>query len=277
MTDTTPSSGHNRLRSIDPEKILLVDPEEIAPLLTLNFQELAERNAELARHAENWIVDHTDPKTGLQTVLDDADNNLLSDLYRQIKDHAGADGEVDTARKRIKLQPFRAIQAIDAHFNNLRTDLVLWMDKITKLQKDFLTRKLARERREREEAAERARAEAERLVAQARKKQTEESVDKAIEAETIATMAEEATDLSVADMTRSRSALGGVTSASAIFSFEIENMQELCAAIGRGEVPSTFVTPNDSAIRLAIRGKHGIRKCPGLRIFEDIRLSRRGG
>ena len=275
MDTDTPKPGDNRLRGIDPEKLLLVEPEEIAPLLELQYTGLAERAKELNLRAAIWLDTHM-ASPGIYEVKDEADNNRLTDLYRQIKDHAGVDGEVDTARKKVKLGPFRAIQAIDAHFGNLRTDLVYWMETVTKAQQDFMRREMQRKTREREEAAQKAREDAARLIAEARKTQDEATIEKAIEADDRAALAEERAAAPMADITRTRSTLGNTTSGSLTWTFEVTDLKALCAAVAKGEAPVTFIQANESAIRAAVRPKNGMRDIPGVRIFEDVKLNRRG-
>lgn len=267
MNDMPP--GDNRLKSLDPEKLLVLDVAEIDPLLSLQYAALAQRTRELEARAGEWLDEH------LNGIRDDNDNSKLTDLFSQVRDHAT--GEIEAARQKVKSDPLAAARAIDGYFNRQRQPLETWLQTAAKVQKEYMRAKLARERREREAHAEAAQREAEHAIAAARKANTPDAIEKAIEAEQAAEAANENATASVPDLTRTYSTLGSTTSASRTWAYELTDMVALCRAVGEGKAPVTFVLPADSAIKSAIRQKHGaIRECPGLHIFEDITVRRRG-
>lgn len=276
MSDITP--GANRLSGIDPETDLMaVSLDEITPLLTLHYAELAKRTAALRDAALKWEQAHTDPKTGLIRITSDAQMNAASDLFAQLRDHAGTAGEVETARKRVNEPVRHAVLAINAHFASLKDELVGSADLINNAQNIWLRSEIARKKAEADAHAAAARLEAQRLLDEARRADASAAViDKAIEAEAIADAAHAQASAPARDMGRTRSALGTTTSAAGSMTFKLTDIKALCRAVADGTTPVTFVMTNDSAIRGAIKGKHGIRDVPGLDISEEISVRRRG-
>lgn len=272
MTDT-PTAGHNRLSGIDPEKLLVIDLEEIAPLLEAQYKPLAERTAELTARADAWLAAHK-RNMSLTIIADDADLAATADLYAQIKDHAAMGGEIDETRKKVKNAPIRAVQAIDAHFKGRATPLNAWLDMVSAAQLRYLREAKAREAREAAARAEALRIEAELAIQEARAQQTPEAIETAV---TLEDRFEEAAAEASQPHARIqiRSALGTLTTADTKLTYEIVDMVALCRAIGEGKVPSYFVIPNDSVIKQALRGKSPMRQCPGLTIFEDVKITRR--
>jgi hypothetical protein len=269
--------GDNRLKGIDPEKLLVLDVDELHPMLEVQYPDLPKRSEELLTNAMAWAQEH---KVGSAIVIqDDAQMNRASDLYRQLLSFAGDAGEVEETRKKVKLQPFRATQSIDAWFKNLRERLVGAMGIIDKAQNARAedVRKAARAELDRQ--AREAEQEAARLLEQARKVDAEAAsaiLDRAVQAEEAAERAKTEATGPVTDLTRTRSALGVTTSQSETWTFSVVSMRDLCAAIAKGDVPVTFVQPADGAIKQAIRGRHGMRTVPGLEITPEHKINRRG-
>ncbi|HQU34712.1 MAG TPA: hypothetical protein PLB88_10375 [Thermoanaerobaculaceae bacterium] len=306
-TDTapTPGAGHNNppldLADIDPEKLLRIDVDQIAALLALNYGPLTERGAKLVAAGERWSAGH---RTGTAFIIPDEDDNAkTSDFYRQLASFAGDTGETENARKRVKDQILQGGRAIDGWFGSLRDPVQALMRTINNAQETYIKAKLARERREREEAqraalaeaaaraeaarqAERERALAERLaregemsaaetqLAEERARQARLAEEAAAEA---AVGAVEQAQATPQEMVRSRSALGTTTSASGRWTWHCTDIIALCRAIADGKAPPDFVTTNDPVINAAVRGKNGRRECPGLAIEQEFGVRRSGG
>lgn len=279
MDDDQPTDqikpGDNRLKAIDPERLLVIDIEEIAPLLEVQYPDLPKRAIDLLERATEWAKAHHNGTT--HVIADDADQNRASDLYTQLKSFAGETGEVEETRKKVKLQPFQATKAIDAWFKDLCDTLVGAMGTIDKAQNARANLK------RQEEAAERARlardaqeAAAKALEAASAANAPATVVEQAIEAEVAAAEAQAAAAAPSVDLTRTRSAIGVTTSQSERWDYRVTSIKELCAAVVAGTAPETFVMEADSAIKLAIKGKNGKREVPGIEIFPDYKINRRG-
>lgn len=267
--------GHNRLKALDPEKLLLVEIEEIAPLLGVQYPALVNRRAELLDTALAWAAQQT--KDGALVITSDAEMNRASDVYVQLATFAGDTGEAEETRKRVKLRPWQAIKAIDAWFANLRDVLTPHMAAITKAQNARAEVVRKQEEVARQAEIKRKQEEAQALLEAARKADADEAtVDAAIEAETAVELAKVAAAAPITDLTRTRSAMGTTTSQSENWTYKVTSIKDLCAAVVAGKASDTFVVPGDAAIRLAIRGKNGKRDIPGLEIYPEYKMNRRG-
>jgi len=269
--------GHNRFLGIDPTKLLQVELEEIEGLLKAHYGPLFSRSAELKAAANEWIAGHTPTAATMPVIENDASNTAASDLYSMLRDHAADGGEVDEVRKKVKTQPWKACKAIDAVFGAASDPIKAAMQTINLAQASYLRKKRAEEQKRRDDEAALALMRAERLREEARKATaTNETVEQAMAAREEADFAHAQARASTSDLTRSRSAMGITTSAATRYKFEVTNLRELCAAIGRGDMPVTFVIPADAAIRAAINGKSRMTAIPGIDIQEDITIRRSG-
>lgn len=267
--------GDNRLRGIDPEKLLLVELDEIAPLLEVQYPSLPLRAEELLAKAVEWAKEHHNGTT--HVITDDADQNSASDLYRMLLSFAGDSGEVEETRDKVSKPVFRAKQAIDAWFKTQRERLVgamVVIDKAQNARADLKRREEAAERARLAKLAEETAAKA--LAAAQVANAPVDVVETAIEAEVAAAEAQAAAAAPAVDLTRTRSALGVTTSQSERWDYRVEDLKALCAAVVAGTAPITFIQVNDAAIKQAIKGKNGMRTVPGLEIFPDYKLNRRG-
>src|ERR1700744_6121758 len=259
--------GDNVLRGVDPENLLVVDVTAIGPLLDHAYGALAARGMELQARADAWIAEHS--TNGRVVIRSDQDFSAASDLFQQFRDHAGKAGEVEAARLKVKEKPFRAAQAIDAWFVNLRSDLIAAMTVMDRAQQQFAVDKADRERRARDALALKLQQEAQAAFEAARKANTEAAVDQAMEAEQRADRAMVEADAPVNELVRTRSALGVTTSLATKWDWKLVDIRVLADAVARGEVASDFLTVNASVVGAAIRGKNGRREIPGLEIFES--------
>ena len=276
MTDD-PKPGDNRLRGLDPENLLLLTTDEIAPLLDLQYSALTDRTWELLAQAIAWAKEHKNSETGQIEINDDVDTNRATDLFKQLDDHAGKAGEVEEARKKVKLKPYEATKAIDAWFANLRDRLVGAMASIHSAQNAYANAKRAKDQARLLAEAVAAAQRAAGLLEEARKKKApEETIQAAIAAEQEADDARAATGASAADLTRTRSAMGNTSSQVETWKFKVTDIRALCRAIVAMEQPATYIMVNESAVNALIRGKNGIRDIPGLEIYPEYNLRRRG-
>lgn len=287
MSETT-GPGHNRLRGIDPERLLVLEVEEIADLLEVQYAGIAERGTDLLARVVYWKEEH---KNGAVAIADDAENGRLSDLMKQLRDYAGDNGEVFITRRKVKTQPFDAIKKIDGWFNN-RSDPILdvlgqgknaALGTMQYAQTQYLVAKGRREQEERDRVAREAQAFADELTSQARllaERQAPstavgQAIERAIEAEEAANATATDAAAPLRDMVRSRTAMGTTSTLATSWDFSLLDIKALCRAVAAGTVSTTFITTNDQAIRLAVRAKQApLRECPGLEIKQTFSARR---
>jgi hypothetical protein len=268
--------GENRLKGIDPEKLMVVEVDEIAPLLDVQYPGLKKRGEELLERAMIWAKDHHVAGQGA-VIADDLAMSAASDLFAQLSDYARDNGEVEEARKKVGDRPRRAVNAINAWFGSRRDRLVGAMATITTAQKRRLEVVKEEQASERRRIAQEAEALAAAKLEAARAAHADEAtVDEAIAAEDRAEKARAEAAAPMQDMTRTRSALGVTTSASETWTYELDDMMALAKAVVAGTVPLNFLAVNDAIVKASLRGKAGIRSCAGLRIFAETKLNRRG-
>ena len=272
-----PAAGDNFLKGIDPTKLLVVDAEQIAPLLAVQYDALIKRMEELHQAACDWMNEHRDPATGKLLITADAVTNEASDLVQQLRSFAAeGTGEADEARRKVTDPLYRGKQVADAWFRNLRDQAMVVILAITNAQNDWLNAKRKAQIKERERAAQEAAAAAARALMEATAKRTEEAADAALEAEVAAFEASEAAATPTADLTRTRSVLGVTTSQAEVWTYRVTDIRELCMAVCNGEAPETFIQANDAAIKLAIKGPRGRRNIPGVEVYPEYTVRRRG-
>ena len=74
---------------------------------------------------------------------------------------------------------------------------------------------------------------------------------------------------------RVSSDLGTTTFARGTWKAELTDLKALAQAVLDGKQPASFIMPNWPVINASIKGKQGIRECPGLRIFQEHTTGRR--
>lgn len=302
--------GNQPPETIAPESLLRLDPAEIPDLLAGSFQPLVERAGELLGSATAWQEDRGRTPLEDQQAADD-----LTDLLQQVMLLAHMKtGEVETARRPIKLPIYEAGQKIDGFFNSLRNRLLEiagqepYRAGPTTMQgrlNAWVRAKAEREAAERAAEAARLKAEADAKLAAARAPDADDdAVIEAAVAEETAADAARAAAAPARDMARSTTARGTTLGLRANWTFEVADFDLLVlaaakpAVIGRlmavpalrefhdqieraltiagGPVPLDYLAPNDPVIRAAVKGERGRRECPGLKIFNDAQASRRG-
>lgn len=267
MSDEAPKPGHNMLAGITPENLLPIDPTDLPMLLKREYPELAARGDALVANLVNWIKDHS--INGVLTLDGDSEMSEGSEHFKQIQAYAK---EVDEARTKVSGPLNIAFRTINAWFNRLADGVGHYGPGINAAQQARMRRVMAAQaafrKAEIEAAQERARVLAE-LAAQ-----DERNEKAALEAQQEVEDAQVA--ISVPAATRLHSGLGVTTSGSQRWIGTVTDIKALCAAIGRGDVPSTYIKPDDANIKRAINGKHRTAAIPGVVITEEITINRRG-
>lgn len=272
-----PVSGHNHPPP-DPEA--LIDVAGLPAMLAENYPALTERRAELQAMLYDWQREHT--KAGTRDTLeigDDADLGAASDMLAQIDTFTkDRDGEVEAARQRVKRAPYDACKAIDGYFGGLRAQLLEGKDRVVAAQRAYLRAKAAREEIERQQEADRLRREAEAAIAAAAKPTAsdEEFTDALVAEET----AKEAEVIAAAPAHRAvgvHSALGTHTGLRSNWTYRVTDIKALAIAVAKGEQPGNFLAVNDGVVKAMVRAKVSpLRQCPGLEIYDDQQVARRG-
>jgi hypothetical protein len=280
-----------RLLGINPEALLVLEPDELPTLFDLHYPALVERAGEVLGRCQEWQGEHRTKAGGWIDVKDDAENGKLADLVRQVDDFAD---EVEEARKKVKKRVFEAGQKIDGWFNGGLKDPVGLIRGVTQrvnnravppgpgtmqwAQTKYLTDKAERERQERALAAAAAQLDADRKIAEARQAAQEEEQRKAaLEAEGVAP--EEAQEIAEAEsnqaaavadaaqessalvgsyaaqperaMVRQTTATGTTVGLAGRWDFEVTDIRELCLAVGAPLLTSETFVNRVSATSMA--------------------------
>ena len=222
--------GDNFLKGVNPERLLILDIEQISPMLNAQYGALVERGSELLDHLLEFVEENSNAD-GKLILRNDGQMNHASDLYRQVQSFCGAQGETEETRKRVKIQPWQACKAIDAWFSQFTDRFAGVLAVITQAQNERANKIREDERMARIRAVAAAEAEAKRLLEEARKAATPETLDRAIQAETVLEEAQIAVAAPAVELTRTRSALGVTTSQSEKWTYEVDDIRALCAAV----------------------------------------------
>ena len=110
----------DRLREIDPTKLLVVPVDHLTQMADVQFPEIVERFVKLLAAAETWQHDHIQHDGSLVPIADNQENNKLTDFMLQLADFAGDDGEIETVRKSCKEMLAAAVKVLDGHWNQRR-------------------------------------------------------------------------------------------------------------------------------------------------------------
>lgn len=277
------------LEDVDPENLLVVPVEQLPEVIDHHYAGLKSRALEFEAGIEAWMKAHDN---GAIPIADDAEFNRLSDWMRQLRDFAGDDGEVEETRKKIKLSVFHAGKVIDAWFNAWRHPIMTahgppkhaLLGTLQYAQTQYLMRKEAAARAERERIANEARIKAEqealeaaRLAEAGKAAEADAATEKAIESEQHAEALIHAAQAPTQDLTRMRSSAGTTTGLHSSYTFRLVDLRKLCEAIGKGEIPYTVVQIVPGAINKLINAKHGrLESVPGLEIEQIHTAQRRG-
>ncbi len=254
--------GHNQPpEPIDPEN--LIDYEGLPALLAANYAPLEERKGELLGLAVEWQKQHVGER-GL-AIRDDADQAATSDVVAQLdtflKDETG---EVDAARRRVKKGPWEATKRIDAFFKALAEPVAGLRGAIAEAQNAYTRAQVARAQQLAAEEAERRRQEEEAAKPKVGGLFNFDDEEPAAPAAPL--------PAAPAPLT---SDIGTTTFARGTWKAELTDLKALAQAVLDGKQPASFIMPNWPVINASVKGKQGIRDCPGLRIFQEHTTGRR--
>lgn len=196
-----------------------------------------------------------------ETVESDEAAGKFADLIKLI---SAAMKAADTARVAAKEPHLEAGRAVDGFFKATLTDPLDKAKRTLQARLDaFLQAKAAKARREAEEAAKRQREEAERLAAQAAATGSDETMDKAVAAETQAVVSETVAEAKASTLSQTRGDYGAHASLRTTWEGEIADRGALDLEALR---PYLALADLEKALRGAI--KAGVREIKGARIFE---------
>jgi hypothetical protein len=190
-------------------------------------------------------------------IGDDVMAGHSTDFVKLLKDEINA---TDTTRTRIKAPVLHAQRLIDGEAKKLTDQLNTEAGVVTDRITDFLRRKEAEARRAAEAEAERLRIEAEARIAEAQATATIEANLSALEAIDQAETAAAIAEAKPIELTRTRSAGGGLTGLKDNWVYDVVDL---------AKVPAHLLTVNDAAVKLAI--KQGSREIPGIRIWNNAK------
>jgi hypothetical protein len=272
-----------------PER--LIDPDVLPDLLARNYEALIERGDELSAAIKRWKALHLVPKPDdwpegkawpeRYAIPSDEDNGKTSNFVRLLTSYAGgksaASGEVNEAREKVKAPIIAAGKVVDGWFGTLRDGIRADMAIMDRAQIEYLQDKARKEQQKRDAEAAAALEEANRLAEAARLANGADDItEKAVIAEEKAEAAVKAAEAPATDMTRTRTAEGTTTSLGGKWIWRLADIKALAKAVIAGDVPSMFLTTNDSVIGAAVRPANGLRTCPGLVIENEAKLNRSG-
>lgn len=282
----TPGRGDNKppgppLDEIDPTK--LVDASIVAPLLHLNFTDLEARRDEFVRGTRRWIEAHSNPIPGRKpphdrtapVIADEQDcANAQDYLKGQLRKFTAPNGEVDTARKRVKEPLDNAAKAVQGFFvDGIARPVNDAKQPIEDAYTAFLKAKEKRETDARRAAALEMQAEADRLAEQARRARVAEHkealIDQAVQAEESADRLAQSAEAPTPELTRIRGDQGSVGGLKTTWHWRVENLIELVMAVVAGQQPIQMLAPNAAYIDSLVKPKDGLRKIPGLTVYPE--------
>ncbi len=232
--------------------------QDDGPGIGHNSGTLADKHKDLVTRAEELAAAAAKVPA---TIEDEATQAKVGDLAKLIM---AVSSKAKSAHKAEKEPHLEAGRAVDAFF---LAGIVKPMDELKigleKKSTAFLRR---REAEERERLAAIARAAAEEAAKAAAAAATQEDVKTAVDLGVEARIAVQAAQAPVADLVRTRGAMGSVTTARKEWFAEIEDL----AAIPLDRIRSFLsVTEVERAVKAYV--KAGGRELPGVRIFEDIK------
>lgn len=268
----TPPVGHNQ----PPLDLAgLLNSAAVEALLGEKFAQHRDRVAQLLG------ADHRFSEATKDGIPDDDTAAKATDFVRQLKAAAKA---VDDCRTEIKAPVLAAQRQIDGAAKLLTDPLSAATTRAESRVKAYLRQKEAEARARAEEEARLREEEARRLIAEAEAAQQAEvaagdvaradtaeivATEKAVAAIDAAEEARRAAQASAADLSRTRTTLGGVASLRQNWTFEITDKMALLRAVVAGEAPADYVLPNDSLLKALAKSQKDNAKVAGVRFFND--------
>jgi len=244
-------------------------------------------NAEIARHGiggnkppvtELLGTAYADLVTRIKAAIESAgrapavieDDATLGKFADTVKYIAKLEREVEDARKSEKEPYLQGGRDVDAFFAGCTGELTAAKKVIAGRHTDYLVKKEAAERAAREEAARLARAEeevrlkaAQEAEAAGRADEAQEQLETAAQAEVAAVKAEAEAHAKPADLVRTYSTGGSLSSLKKEWTFAIEDMAKVDAS---AVWPYVAAADKEKAIRAFV--KAGGRSLAGVRVYE---------
>jgi len=195
-------------------------------------------------------------------IADDVMVGHATDFANLLKDEINA---TEATRTRIKAPVLHAQRLIDGEAKKLTDTLSAASRVVTDRITDFLRRKEVEARRAAEAEAERLRIEAEARIAEAQATATIEANESALEAIDQAETAAAIAEAKPIELTRTRSAGGGLTGLKDNWQYRVVDISK---------VPAVYLMVNETMIKAAMKsaGKNvKDLKIDGLEIYNDTR------
>ena len=267
-----PPPGHNH-PPLDLAMILSV--EAVRALLTDKLAPHASRCADLIL-ADTRFAEAT--KDGIGT--DDIAAKAI-DFVRQLK---AATKATDDCRKDIKAPVLAAQRQIDGEASRFIDPLEGATKRAETKVAAYLQKKEADARAQARAEAKRKQDEAERLIREAEaataavpvestdsaaQASVADAVETAVAAIDAAHAAQVAAQAPAIDLSRTRTALGGVASTRQNWTFEVQDKAALLRAIVAGEASADYVSVNDAVLRAIAKSQKDKASVPGIRFFND--------
>lgn len=273
----SPPSGHNN-PPLDLAASLT--SAAISLLLADKFSTHRERCAELLA-ADARFAEATKDGIGNDDVAAKA-----TDFVRQLK---AAGKATDDCRAEIKAPVLAAQRQIDGEAKLIMDPLATATARAETRIKVYLRQKEAEARaraveeaRLQEQEAMRLAAEAEALTAQTATTPAEAdaldaaeviATEKAVAAIDAAQDAAAAARAPAADLSRTRTALGGVASLRQNWTYEITDKLALLRAIIAGDASADYVSVNDQMLKALAKSQKDKAKVPGINFFNDVGIN----
>jgi hypothetical protein len=254
--EALPPSTHNN----PPSASLTLDAAGWTDWLEHNCAILRERERELLESFGRF-------DKGFPTIDNDDVQGRATDLANKIKDHIKLIGTHHAIEKAPVLV---AQRAVDGFFKALASKLEAALPVINRRRTAYAEKVEAERRAAAKAEADRLAAEAQKAAAQAIEHDDADALESAARLGNAAQDAADAAQAPAAELSRVYSPLGGVASLTTRWKLDVEasDLLALVKAIAAGKAPLDFVQFNTTRIGYAIRSEK-LRKCEGLAIRED--------
>ena len=251
-------------------------PEEWTEWMASRFENLTARKNELLpsfdRFRKAYAIQRATaggPPLGIDKWNDDVQGRA-GDLRAKLADLIKQAGAVHVQEKNPVLQAGRAI---DGFKNRFIADIETAITLIRERQTIYATWQEAENRRKKAAEAERLRQEAERIAASAATSMAPAALEQAAEAFGQAAHAAEEANAPAGDLSRTRGALGSVTSLRTTWKFfpEESNLMDLVKAVAEERASIEYLAFNEVRLNFAVKSEK-IREIPGcvIRIEQKV-------
>jgi hypothetical protein len=208
---------------------------------------------------------------GFPTIDNDDVQGRATDLASKIRDHIKLIGTHHAIEKAPVLV---AQRAVDGFFKALSAKLEAALPVINRRRTAYAEKVEAERRAAAKAEADRLAAEAQKAAAHGIEHNDADALESASRLGDAAQDAADAAQAPAAELSRVYSPLGGVASLTTRWKLDVEqsDLMTLVKAIAAGKAPLDFVQFNTVRIGFAIRSEK-LRKCEGLQILEDRKVT----